>query len=103
MSTGFNALPARAQGAATLAIAAGAAMAGFFIARMLGDQFYPVIFPMSGFVVGLGLFLVLTGYSREQIQHRQLPAPWTTAMLMLNVVGIAAGLLLNHVLYGVWW
>ena len=103
MSIGFNALPPRAQGVAAIAIAAGVAIVGVLVARMLGDEFYPVFFPMSGFVVGLGVFQVVTGYSRDQIQHRQVPAPWNTAMLMLNVVGIGAGLLLNQVLYGAWW
>ncbi len=103
MSIGFNALPPRAQGVAAIAIAAGVAIVGVLVARMLGDEFYPVFFPMSGFVVGLGVFQVVTAYSRDQIQHLQVPAPWNTAMLMLHVVGIGAGLLLNHVLYGAWW
>ena len=103
MSIGFSALPPRAQGVAALAVAVGAAVVGVLVARMLEHQFYPLVFPMSGFVVGMGLFQVLSGYSRDQIQHRKVPASWNTAMLMLNVIGIAAGLLLNHTLYGAWW
>ena len=103
MSSGLNALPPRMQGVATLAVAAGAALVGVLVARMLETQYYPIVFPLSGFAAGLGLFQVVSGYGREQIQQRQIPAPANTAMLMLSVVGAGAGLLLNHTLYGAWW
>ena len=65
MSTGFNALPPRMQGVATLAVAAGAALVGVLVARMLETQYYPIVFPLSGFAAGLGLFQIVSGYGRD--------------------------------------
>lgn len=103
MNDGLNALPPRLQGLAALVIALGAALVGLFVARMLGDTFYPIVFPLTGMLAGMGLFQVASGHSREEIRHQRIPEPWRTGMWMLLVVGGAAGLLLNRVLYGAWW
>jgi hypothetical protein len=103
MNDKLNSLPPRLQGLAALAIALGAALVGLLVARMLGDRFYPVVFPLTGVLAGMGLFQIVSGHSREEIRTLRIPEPWRTGMMMLFVVGGAAGLLLNHVLYGAWW
>lgn len=69
---------------------------------MLGDQFYPIVFPISGGLGGMGLFQVLSGYSRDDIAKRRLPAGAAAVHWVLILVGIVGGLGLNRGLYGSW-
>lgn len=102
MSDWLSTLPPRTQGLAALVVAVGASLVGILVARMLGDQFYPIVFPISGLLAGMGFFQVLTGYARDDIAKRRLPSGAAAMHWVLILVGIVGGLGLNRFLYGSW-
>ena len=99
----LNSLPPRTQGLAAVVIAVGVGLVGLLVARMLGDQFYPIVFPMAGLLAGLGLFQAVSAYSRDDIEKQRIPRAAVGAMFLLNLIGVLCGLALNRFLYGVWW
>ena len=99
----LNSLPPRTQGLATIVIAAGVGLVGLLVARVLGDQFYPIVFPMAGLLAGMGLFQAVSGHSRDDLEKQRVPRAAVGAMFLLNLLGVLCGLGLNRFLYGVWW
>jgi len=95
--------PPRLQGAIACAVGVGVALTGVWVGRMLQDQYYPIVIPGGGLAFGFGLFQIVTGYGRTDIRDRKIPAAWAGVLLALMIAGIAAGLELNHMLYGARW
>jgi hypothetical protein len=65
------------------------------LAPRLG-RYAPLLFPMAGAAVPLGVALLASGWSPEHFRRSK-------AILFLMTAGVLAGLLLNKVLFGSLW
>lgn len=99
----LNALPPRTQGLVTLVIAAVVVVVGLAVAGMLEDQFYPIIFPAAGFITPMGLFQLLTGYSRDDMANQRVPRALMLGVLVACALGVVVGLEANKAIFGLRW
>lgn len=101
MNRWLNSLPPRLQGLAAIGIGLAVVAAGLLVARMLGRQFLPVINPLSGLVLGMGLFQVITGHSRDDLANRRVPQGLMLAAVFAMAGGVFLGLEANLAFFGV--
>lgn len=103
MNAWLSSLPPRLQGVATLLISATVVVVGLLMARLLRNEFYPIVFPAAGCIAPMGLFQIITGYGRDEMRTRRVPGPLMVFLLVLMVVGALVGLEANRVVFGVRW
>ena len=103
MNRWLSSLPPRVQGLVTLLIAVSVVAVGFFVARLLGNQFYPVILPAAGFITPMGLFQAVTGFSRDDMANRRVPQGLMLGVLFAMALGALVGLEANRAFFGVRW